>query len=341
MSFIGGQGQQVLTAYGWKYWEQLGNFANLMIPSLRSKKLIRKSCNIIEEKYKGNVYTHDIKDFKYAVTEDHIIPCYNSKGTNIINRGSKERRKVKQNTIISGSSFSLYNFESFETNPLYILVGFMFAHGRKKAKRSSKVYIQLTNERRVEYLHRLLNQLNISSTTSKDKKGYVTFSMEDPFKNWILADDRKSIDRYSDFPPFITGYFERLNSRNIINIAIGLMNSDGPHEQVGQSYKFSSTTELYADIIDFGYNLLNFDSYHAKPKTYKIEYPYYGRPIRPRYPVGISMYNQPTIELYCHSNNEERIRVHRKTTVYNATSPTNYLMVRGGENRKSYISCSA
>jgi flavin-dependent thymidylate synthase len=315
---------EVLTIDGWKKWKDCNEFEEFLIPDPKSKKLIREKLKLLTfEVLDEEMECFENQRMSYCVTPDHKMWF---RSINSFRLGKFDDFKlIPANQLASYGHFECgSNYSEYEDVPndlFYSLIGFYLGDGFLRSK--NIVSFRLVKDRKIKYLENLLTSLKIEF--SKDPSG-VTSNNNDIFQFCFRASElRGSIDLSlkTHEKQFDLSKIKNLSPEERAGLLDGLINSDGSIKKDRNQIEFSSTSENLVKLVELLASLRKIDAHRKKNGRGEVSYTIL-------YPSK----NRTSLE-----TRKEYFFAKKYTgKVYCATSSTGLLIVRGGQDKFSFVS---
>jgi thymidylate synthase (FAD) len=300
---------QVLTTNGWKYWKNLSGKVEFLVPNHTTKQLQKEVLEVKEFDCDEELHCYQNIRMSYKVTEGHTMWF----------RGKYERdyKKVKVEDQSKWGHYecgSQYTYLKKNPDKRYELIGFFLGDGSFSSKNT--ICFHLKKERKIKYLIKLLDDLNLSYDIVPGWNGALKVSLETPYSikeccvYSVNASNKGLVNqKLSDYEP-----------EQLVGIFYGLIHSDGSKkkDRKGQ-VEFSSTSPKLAYLFESIASMLQYDCHKVHGGD--------------KYNVTAYKPGRTTLE----SRKQYHYKEYHKGKVYCATSSTGLLMVRGASNEFSFI----
>lgn len=298
---------QVLTASGWKRWDECSPEEIYLVPdpATRTLKMERLALEVFD--CDEPICTFENSRMSYAVTSDHRMWFKEQCGENFeVVRAGKMGYWGHFDPMLGYKYAELEG----ELDPKSQLIGFYLGDGSYASR--NRINFHLKKERKKHYLEELLARLEIAYEKKESANaGAHVYWMEIP--QFIC--DLTNIGARASEKTYL-GEISELSPSQIRGLRDGLINSDGSIKKDRKQIQFSSSSEPLLSLFETLSALVGEDAHRTM--TGATAYPEGGR---------------TTLESRAQHHGE----AHYKGKVYCTTTSTGMLVVRGRDDKFGFI----
>lgn len=311
---------QVLTAEGWKRWEECGAYENFAVPNTDTKRvrfeyLPVKRFNEVDTQ---EMYTFKNQRMSYSVTLGHKMRFMTK--WNGLQGGEYEQVRVED--MSKWGWFDIANQyvmveDETEHDKDFWLLGFFLGDGYYAS--TNRLSFHLKKHRKITKLMNILRETEYQWNFKENGDDTVTVYVEIPgfFSEYLLSIKSRAREKAFDLTK-IRG----LSHEQIKGLFYGLVDSDGSYKKDRISQiEFSTTSENLSELFQILGALNGFDAHISTCDSETI---------------CVTAYSAKT-----RTSLESRAQYHGKEqysgTVYCATTSTGWLIVRGNDDEFAFI----
>lgn len=308
---------QVLTAEGWKRWDECKYEETFLVPDPKTKTLaperLPTECFDAEEE----MVSFKNSRMSFSVTKDHRMWFKGKYRENFEIVRCQEMSKWGHFDQAAG--YRLVPEDS-PASPVGRLVGFTLGDG---SWQGGGLSFHLRKPRKKAYLRQCLRDLGLTATESQSK----TYADATVFYLGVSAVQQSGLTDYMEVGQRSSDKRIKSSVRVsdygvVCGILDGLINSDGHvNEERGGRVEFSSSSKNLADSFETLACMSGYDAHHVDPESAEL-YKVYA------YPPG-----RTTLE----SREKYFSTTYHSGKVYCATTSTSLLMVRGGPKEFGFV----
>lgn len=214
---------QVLTARGWKRWDECSQWETFVIPDPESKQLKLERLEVFSKSFSGMLKGFSSQRMSYLVTPDHTM-WFSSKNS------TDGYKKIPAQSVPNWGHYSTtlgYTLdEPEEADPLTeqkaAFVGFYLGDGYSYS--ANIVGFRLKKSRKIDYVTRIMTEAGIDYSIQVLKNGVSLVKV--PKQDWMyryIDFSKKSSDKYMVIDPAVLSVAAKKG------LFDGLFNSDGSY----------------------------------------------------------------------------------------------------------------
>lgn len=227
---------EVLTRDGFKLFKNISGFDEFACIETNGKFSGYTRGFTQSFEYTGKLYSFQTSDIDLVVTPNHRL--FASLSTTQKNRKNPKFSFYTCEDIahrpmrMTKASLGNLILDQKEENPrIFALYGFFIGDGYASTK--NRIHFQLKKKRKVDFLSRLLNELEINYTVSNNKK---TGSKRFAVKQDLIGEKFRALFYNNRKEKVLPKTFMDINSNEFKNLKDGLLNSDGSKKRTTFTY---------------------------------------------------------------------------------------------------------
>lgn len=305
---------EVLTAEGWKRWDECGRDEVFLVPDPETRTLKKELLPVEVFDADEELVTFQNSRMAFAVTGDHRMWFRSKQHKDDPNGFSIYRAREMPRWGHFDPMLGYMAFDDIMPDPAAQLAGFILGDGSWCHSSRCQVTFHLKKDRKKAYLRELAAALGLylSERKSSTYDDAVVFTVAPPAEVMrFIVRGQRAAEKQLAVP------VASLSPTEVIGLWNGLVNSDGSVKADRPQIQFSSTSPRLRKLFEVLSAYLGMDAHAAGAKTNITAH------------VG----NRTTLEARGHHWGSMR----HKGKVYCATTSTGLLMVRGGPDAFGFV----